>query len=281
MAGLELLTPDVWSTKLLMNLNKNLVYGAVVNRDYEGEITGFGNSVKINNIGRVTVASYTKNTNINAAEDLTAEQRTLLIDQQKYFNFQIDDIDKAQNNPKVMDAAMMEAGYALADTADIYIASKYADVLAANEIGDDTTPVVPTATDAYDYIVDIVTKMDEANVPKINRWIVIPAWYKGMLLKDKRFTDLSASGMETLKTGEIANIAGCRIFESNNVPNTTGTKYKIMGGYMGTISFADQIVSMEAYRMELRFSDAIKGLHVYGAKTVRPDTLVVMTANKA
>src|ERR1044071_3169188 len=103
----------IWAARLLMNLNKAHVYAqdGVVNRDYEGDITGGGDTVKINSIGRVTIGSYTKNTNIGDPETLTDAQRSLLIDQQKYFNFQVDDVDKAQAKPSVMDEAMKEAGY--------------------------------------------------------------------------------------------------------------------------------------------------------------------------
>ena len=109
--------PAVWSAQLLTDLQKSLVYANLCNRDYEGEIRAFGDQVKINSIGDVTIGSYTKNTDISAAETLTDAQRILIINQAKYFNFQIDDIDKAQQTPKVMSAAMQKAAYGLADVA--------------------------------------------------------------------------------------------------------------------------------------------------------------------
>ena len=53
-----------------------------------------------------------------------------------------------------------------------------------------------------------------------------------------------------------------------------------MAGYDQTISYAEQIVEVQAYRPELRFADAVKGLHVYGAKVVRPDALAVLTVSR-
>jgi len=272
--------PQIWSARLLENLRKNLVFKNVVNTDYEGEIRNYGDTVKINSIGPITVADYTKNTDINPPETLSDAQRMLVIDQAKYFNFLIDDVDAAQSNPKLMDSAMQEAAYALADKADQYLASQY--VYAANAIGDDTTPVVPTATTAYELLVDASIKLDEANIPRTNRWAVVPPWFYGLLLKDDRFVKVGSTNSDrTLRTGEVGEAAGFTIYISNNIANTSGTKYKIMCGHPMAITYAEQISKVEAYRPERRFADAVKGLHLYGAKVIRPEALVVITANKS
>lgn len=121
--SLENFIPEVWSARLLVNLYNTLVYGnpALINTDYEGEIRSQGDTVRIGSIGTVTVGDYSKNTDITAPQTLSDAQSTLTITQQKYFNFQIDDVDKAQQNPKVMGDAMREAAYALANTADKFI----------------------------------------------------------------------------------------------------------------------------------------------------------------
>ena len=59
----------------------------------------------------------------------------------------------------------------------------------------------------------------------------------------------------------------------------TGDDYIVMAGYPGAISFAEQIVKVEAYRPESAFSDAMKGLHLYGAKLVRPTGIATLTAS--
>ena len=46
-----------------------------------------------------------------------------------------------------------------------------------------------------------------------------------------------------------------------------------MAGTDMAISFAGQISKIEAYRPEASFSDACKGLYVYGAKVVEPKAL--------
>lgn len=274
----------VWAAALLTGLHKNLVFAqrGIVNMDYEGEITKQGDRVKINFIGDISIFDVTRNEDIPDPELLDTAATYLDIDQAKGFNFAVDDVDKVQARGDLIESAMGEASYGVRDQADSSIAGLYVDASAANLIGSDSVPIVPTADNAYDYLVDLSVKLDEANVPSGNRWCVLPPWYHGFLLKDKRFIATGTTqGDQTRANGEVGEAAGFRILKSNNIRHTNGTKYKIMAGYPGAISYADQILSVEAYRMEKRFSDAVKGLHVYGRKVVRPQGLAVLTANKA
>lgn len=274
--------PQIWSARLLAHLDKRHVYVNLLNRDYEGEIKNFGDTVKINQIGEVTIKDY-DGKDIDAPEELSGEQQVLTIDQAKYFNFAIDDVDNAQTNPKLMDAAMERSAYAMADVVDQFAANLLAvNVHANNVIGSDAAPIVPTKETAYDNLVDLGTKLTEANVPMAGRWVVIPAWYHGLLLKDPRFVGNGTDyNQAILEGGEVGVAAGFKVYVSNNVPNTEGTKYKIIGGTMAAGSYAEQILKHEAYRPEKRFADAVKGLHVYGAKILQSKCIACLTANKA
>lgn len=276
--------PTIWSAELLVSLKKSLVYGqeGVINRDYEGEISAVGDTVKISGIGAVTIIDYVKNGNLPDPEELTDNTRTLTITESKAFNFQVDDIDKAQQKPKVMQQAMAEAAYGLKNVADQFIASLAEGVAPQNTIGTTAAPVVlANATEAYEYLVDLSTLLDEANVPEEGRFVVVPPFYEGYMLKDDRFVKSGVLPAETrLLNGMIGQAAGFNVLKSNNVPNTAGTAYKIIAGYNGAISYAEQINDVEAYRPEKRFADAVKGLHLYGGKLIRPEGIAVLTVNR-
>lgn len=274
--------PTIWSARLLAHLDKSHVYLNLLNRDYEGEIKNFGDTVKINQVGDISIKDFTKGTDIEAPEDITGEQQVLKIDQAKYFNFAVEDVDNAQTNPKLMDKAMQRAAYAMNDVVDRFAAELLAiNVHQSNVIGSDESPKTPTKADAYDLLVDLATKLTEANVTQVGRWVVIPAFYHGLLLKDDRFagngTDFNKA---ILEGGKVGAAAGFEVFVSNNVPNTSGAKYKIIAGTNEAGSYAEQILNTEAYRPEKRFSDAVKGLHTYGAKVLQSKCIAVMTANK-
>jgi N4-gp56 family major capsid protein len=276
--------PTVWAARLLTALEKSLVYGQanVCNRDYEGEIRAAGNTVKIASISDVTVNDYTKDVDIDPPETLTDASQTLSIDQQKYFNFYVDSIDRAQQNVNVLDEAMRRSAWRLRDLADSYIASIMATAVpVGNTIGDTTTPEVPTKADAYEYLVDLGVKLDEANAPIDGRFCIVPAWFHGLLLKDDRFINAGTLRSDrALANGAVGEAAGFSILKSNNVPNDTGAKYKIMAGHSSATSYAEQILDLHTYKPEKRFGDAVKGLHVYGAKVVRPTALACLIANK-
>lgn len=270
--------PKIWSARLVEHLDKAHVYGMLVNRDYEGEISKYGDTVQINQIGDVTIGDYEGS--VGTPQELDGESQTLTIDQQKFFNFAIDDVDNAQTNPKLMNEAMARASYGMADVTDQYIANLMS-VNAGSTLGTDETPIVPTKEDAYDYLVDLATLLTENNVPMHDRWVVVPAWFHGLLLKDSRFvaggTDVNTA---ILFGGEVGSGAGFRIYVSNNVPNTSGAKYKIVAGTNRATSFAEQLIEVKAYEPEDSFADAVKGLNVYGCKVTQPKGLAVMTVNR-
>lgn len=266
--------PELWNARLLYALEKAHVATNLVNRNYEGEIRNHGDTVHINTIGAITVKSYTKNTDIDAPETLTTTDQTLVIDQAKYFNFQVDDVDKVQAAGELVDTAMGRAAYALADVSDAYLFGVIAAGAAAgNTIGSAAAPVALTASNVYENIVKLKTKLDKANVPNTGRTIVVPPDVHSLLLLDDRFAKSTATaGQEALINGLVGRIAGFDVYMSNNVKTGTGTDtgktpyFEITAQITDATTYAEQIIKTEAYRMESRFADAVKGLHVYGAK---------------
>lgn len=279
--------PEIWSAMLLVALRKALVYAGptVVNRDYEGEIREAGDTVRITSISRPTVGTYTPNQTTITPEELTDAQRTLVVDQAKYFAFKVDDVDRRQALGDVMPQAMREAAYAVADTVDQYVANLYTGVQSANVLGSTGSPIdtYTTPTDAYDdVLVPLRTKLTKANVPTAGRFVVVSPEFYASLLLDSRFIKADESGTtEGLRNGFVGRAAGFDILESNNTPNPSGDTQVIIAGTNAAISFAEQISKTEAYRPESSFSDAIKGLTLYGAKLVRPDCLAIAYINPA
>lgn len=269
--------PEVWSARLLEYLDNVHVYSALLNRDYEGDIRAYGDTVHINQIGDIAINDYTGE-DLAAPEELDSTMMELKIDQAKYFNFQVKDIDNAQSYPKVVDAAMQRASYNINDVIDNYLAGL---LLAGVKSGSTITAQTLTSANAYDYLVDLGVLLNEHNVPMLGRWVVIPPWFHGLLLKDERFVGNGTGyNQAILQGGWVGDAAGFRIHLSNNVPESAGS-YSVIAGTNAAGSFAEQLVELEAYRLEKNFSDGLKGLHVYGAKVTQPDGLAVLKCTKA
>ena len=100
-----------------------------------------------------------------------------------------------------------------------------------------------------------------------------------LLLNDDRFARTgTARGDEVVAKGRIGTIAGFEIYTSNNAPvvaGTTGEVSHIMAGSKMAITYAEQILKTETYKPEKHFGDAVKALHVFGGKVVRPPALAV------
>jgi len=281
--------PEIWSANLLVALRKQLVYAGpgIMNRDYEGEITQSGDTVRITSIGDPTIGTYNANTTTVTPEELTDAQRTLVVDQAKYFSFFVDDIDQRQAKGNVIPEAMSRAAYKIADVVDQYVASFYTGAQTANVLGSTGSPILagPTADTTKSLFYDLVlvplrTKLNRANVQSEGRYVVVSPEATARLLLDSRFIKVNESGTsEALRNGIVGRAAGFDILESNNVPNPTGNVHVIQAGVNRAISFAEQINKTEAYRPEAKFADAVKGLVLYGAKLLRPDSIAVAYAD--
>jgi hypothetical protein len=270
--------PTIWSAKLLTRLRKSLVFGNLVNTDYSGEISAFGDTVKINEIGPISVSSYTRNGSITWGT-LDGTAKYLTVDQQKSWNFMIDDLDSAQTKPKLMDAAMSEAAYAMADASDQFIAGLYgsAGVKSTNvgSSGSVLTQSSPTILRTLSYV---KRYLDEANVPSEGRWGVIPPWFAqkvqaavGGLFSATGVPKPDSAGV--LTTGWVGRVSGIDLYMSNNVSNSAGT-YRCMFGTRSAISFVSQVAKVEALRLQDYYADGVRGLYLYGAKVVQPDCLM-------
>ena len=267
--------PTVWSENLYQELDKKYIAVANCNRDFEGEIKEKGNTVRICGIGDVAVSEYTKNANMSAPLSLSDTARDLKIDQAKYFNFQIDDIDRAQSSPKLMEVAMKNAASALANDADRYVFSLCGQ--AGSTIACDNTNV----ENIVNLIIDARTKLFTNNVADPGDIVIeVTPEIAGMILKAK--VNLSTDNTDVMEAGCIGAIGGCKIFVSNNVQiieGDTGHKHKCLARTKRAIAFEEQLSEIDAYRPELRFADAVKGLHLYGAKVVYPNEMVLLDLN--
>ncbi|MFH8369191.1 N4-gp56 family major capsid protein [Streptomyces sp. NPDC018031] len=269
--------PEIWNADLLVTLEKSLVYAApgVVNRDYEGDISQYGDTVHITSLADPTVGTYTPHTDITI-EDVDDSDTALLIDQAKYFAFEVDDVEKrqARNGGAVLTEQARKAAYKLRDVADQYVAGLMAAGVDAGNLVAEQTLASPS--DAYDLLVDLGVILDNDNVPFENRWAVVTPAFHGLLLKDSRFVAAGdAAGAATRANGMVGEAAGFTIRKSNNSPNGpgAGAGKLVIAGYSGAVTYAEQINKTEATRKEKGFADIVKGLHLYGAKVIRPTGL--------
>ena len=277
--ALELLKPTIWSEQLLRRLNDVLVFRQVCMTEFEQEITNFGQTIKINEIGTITVNDYTStSTGALTIQTLKDAQKLLTIDRAKYTAFWIDRQDYAQITPKVLDSAREQSAWSIANEIDEYVASLYGEAGIAVS-GDTTTGVDVTSTNVLKYVALTAQKHDEMNTPMVGRWMVVPPWFAHKLTMSKIVLDTNNSGV--LASGKLGSYYGIDIYVSNNVPHLSGTdRACIMSGYNGSIALATQVLyTGQAETITVGFKTLVKTLSLYGAKVLRPNNLGILYAD--
>lgn len=261
--------PELWAGTILRTLENNLVATKICNRDYTGEIKQKGDAVHFGSLADPTVKKYEGNVEY---EELDDSKLTLLVDQFDYFAFDVNDIEKAQACVELQNSQANRAAYKLRDECDKYILKLAQDSSIKNIVEDTTLD----SASVLSSIGLMSQKLDEANVPNEQKWIVItPAVKLKLSLAGIKFG--IAEGING-KTGvEWTKELGFNLYVSNNISKTSdaGDVYYCMGGSGSAIGFADQIMDTEIIRRESKFANAVRGLHVYGAKILKPEELVV------
>ena len=262
--------PTMWADSILENLDNAHVFGALANKEYEGTISGAGSSVKISEVGNVSVTAYAGTVNYEELDDASKE---LLIDKKAYAAVSIDDVDNVQSKPKLLSKLSERMAYGMANYIDADIASLYSSA-GITVTGTTDTPTNVTSATTISLFSGAGRELDEANAPQEGRVAVIPPWLKEKMILAKIIRDTDNSA--TVTNGFVGRFLGFDVYVSNNVSHSGTTWYAPMFFIRDmTIGFASQLNKVEALRAETSFEDKLRALTIYGRKVLYPATLAV------
>ncbi len=270
--------PELWSQKLNNMLEKNCVMLQCVNRNWEGEIKNQGDTVKIITPAEVSVSTLTDDT--ISYSSLTPTSMDLKIDQKKFFAFKIDDVSAVQSNTDIMEAHLTNAKKAIEEVQDSYLLGLHTDVPTANIVGSEDSPITLSKTTIYENFVNLALalKNSDAVHSGVRPWVVINPTIESYLLQSSEFISAYNVADETLREGSIGRIAGMDVLVSTNLTDVN-SKYYVLAGTNEAITFASQLSKIESLRDKDSFSDLVRGLYLYGAKTVQPKALAKMVVS--
>lgn len=288
--SIDIFKPEIWSARLQRHLDRVTVYAQpqVCNRDWEGEIAEAGDTVHINKLGDPTILTYVPGVDMAAPQRPDGTTLALVVDQFKAFNVAIDDVDNAQTKPKLLDGFSTRAGVKMAQTIDSFVGATMAVAVTTNVIGTDVSPVVVKADGTgdftpYQFAVEYRRLLASHDAPLDSLWMAISTDLESEFLQDPKFTE-GGGGIgdaSVVRNGQIGRVAGFDILRTTGTPSSPGSggspvaNHKMIGGAGNyATTFANQLTKMEAYRIQNQFGDAVKGLEVYGAKVLEPETLV-------
>lgn len=267
MAYNKYFVPQIWTAKIMRTLEDNLVAKKICSTQYEGQIKRAGDTVHFNGLEDPTISTYDGTVDY---ETLNDNRVSLVIDQQKYFAFKVGDIEKAQANVDMKGSQAERAAYGLKKVADSYVLGLYTNADAANKVeGDAGAAIEITTANVLSNVAKIAQKLMEQNVDEKDISLVIPPWLKLKL----ELAGIKFSINDGINgTGGMAwtDQLGFNTFVTNNLPGTNAAGHHILACSKTAIVYADQIVDTESLRLESSFADAVRGLHVYGAKVIKP-----------
>lgn len=266
--------PVVWSKFIEHELPKITVFKNDCDFKFDKEAKE-GERLKILGVGRPTLKDYVPNTDIDGPETPADTSVYLDIDQLTYFNYYIDDIDKAQTVKGLMQALQVETTRGIAEKEDKFI---------AEQVGKNAGKKFASAS---------VTTADAAKAAIDKAFVEL--WKNGVTTKDKvtiylcpwmydlfenKITDLKTDNDKLIKDGILGFYRGAAVKMSNNLFND-GTDDYVIVKTSKAYAYANGIDKMIAYAPEKRFGDAIKGLNTYGGKMVRPKEAVVLKVHNS
>ena len=287
--------PSVYSKKVLNFFRKSSVIEAITNTDYAGEITAYGDSVKIIKEPVISVSDYTRGSDTTATK-LTDQETSLVVDSAKAFKFIVDDIETKMSHVNFKEVASSSAAYALKDAFDAAVianmfsglsasapdhvlgADSATDLAAGVFDGSGAADLGQSETDPLDLMARMARLLDEQNVPEEGRWFVAsPDFYEVLGQSSSKLLNVDFNaGQGSIRNGLVSSgkLRGFDMYKSNNIAATTNAAGKCLAGHISSTATAQTIISTEVLRDPSSFGDIVRGLHVYGSKVLRPEAIV-------
>ena len=300
--------PSIFSQKVLKFFRRASVAEDITNTDYTGEIENFGDTVNIIKEPTLTVTAYQRGSVVNP-QDLADDQITMTVDQANAFAFKIDDIEERHSHVNFEALATSSGAFALKRKFDANILQAMSDgagIAGADDaslsggltttntaLGTASAPINVEADDAGINLMLLMARvLDDQSVPEENRWFVAPPiFYEKMFQAGNKMAEVQVTGdaSSNLRNGLATpgTLAGFRCYKSTALNSTAGTdqvtlsgvatdasENVIMAGHISSTSTASHIAKTEVVRSTESFSDVVRGLHVFGRKVLRPESIV-------
>lgn len=293
--------PALWSGKLAQKFYQTTVFGEIANTDWQGDITGMGDTVIINTIPTINIFDYNVGMNLQY-EVPTPTTITLNINKGKYFGVNVNDVLELQSKPRLMDVFTNDAAMqmkikidtdVLLGTFDQGAASNQgaaAGAISGNyNLGTNATPLSLTPSNILSTITAMASVLDEANVPETDRFLVITPTERQMLMNSNLAqAQFMGDASSIMRNGKIGQIDRFTVYVSNLLPraaanqNYTGgadagkpKRHAIIAGHKSAITFASQIAKVETMQNPNDFGNLVRGLNVYGYKVVNQPGLAM------
>ena len=303
--------PTLWSGKLLAKFYQNTMLSEIANTDYEGELKNQGDTIRIRLAPSISISDYTVGQNLSY-EVPTPIFQDMQVTKGKYFGVQVNDVLAYQSDMNLMNMFTEDAAKQLKiaienevffnnmvteGAASVNKGATAGAISAAYNLGTDVTPIdQATPENVLKAILRMSTVLDEQNVPEDGRWLVISPFDRHLLMQSNiAQAYFTGDAQSTIRSGKIGMLDRFTVYVSNLLPKGEAGKALVAGlsatssggavtnakarrtmvaGTKAAMSFALTVNKTEPLRNQTDFGDIVRGLAVYGRKTVKPEALV-------
>lgn len=290
--NIQAFVPEVWSRKLALAEKKMTNFlNNFCNRDWEGDIKQFGDTVRISVpdpenivIGHGVIAD---------TSSIYPTQRVMTINKSMNFAFKINDIEKAQSQIDMVEGSSALAMQKMQDLISLELQQSVFDNDEVETYGTSAAPIEINQDTSYDFAVDLRVKLTAKGVlnsegfytykgsaeqaKQLSPMLVVTPEIYGEFLKSRVLTHPTVAGDDILQSGERKQIAGFDITVDTMLTQVTGaseTAFPYIAGTKMGITFANQFDVMETLRDLDSFADIVRGLELYGYEIIQPNSLI-------
>ncbi len=284
----------LYSAQVLANLDPAHVWADACNTNYEGEVKGQGDVLKIFTVGRPTPASYTVGTTTITYERIRPADQVLKIDQDTHWAIAEDYLEAMLSKIDTLNELAKEGAWALVDGSDVFLAKAMA---AAAGTTHTSSQIGNGASDlkAYDLMEQMAEDVKNASATTpMDLHFFCPFWFMTFLRTDVRFSGFGTDASRRTARGErIVELAGLTIHETANALDSAGTGVDVDGPINtviccskrattwgrhipeeGMVQFLDSNINPD------NFDKRMRARYVYGATVVYPQLIVKCVVTK-
>jgi hypothetical protein len=310
--------PTLWSGKLNAKFYQNTMLSEVTNTTWEGELKNQGDTVRIRTAPTISISEYEVGNNLSY-EVPTPIFTDMQINKGLYFGVQVSDVLGYQSDMDLMNMFTEDAAKQLKIKMEdeVFFNSFVTEgpaaanegatagaISAAYNLGTDTTPVDQgTPENVLNAILRMSSVLDEQNVPEDGRWLIMTPFDRHLLMQSN-IAQAYFTGDQTsiVRSGKIGMLDRFTVYVSNLLPRGAAGKALVSGltdtstggtvsnakvrrtmiaGTKDAVGFAMTVNKTEPLRNQTDFGDIVRGLAIYGRKTLKSEALVVAQVGSA
>lgn len=283
--------PAIWSDEVIASFKKKLVMANLIkSMSFVGKK---GDTVHVPKPTRGTASVKAASTQVNLQ---AATEGEVLISINRHFEYSrlIEDIVGVQALASLRSFYTQDAGYALARQIDsdliqlgrvVQGGSGTAAYSGATSGADGTTAYVAGANTGLGALTDVairraIQRLDDADVPMDDRFLVVPPSAMNSLRGTSRYTEQAFIGSgDAIRTGKMGDLYGTSVYVTSNADTTSGTtacRIALMAHKdFGVLAMQRDVRSQTQYKQEY-LADLLTSDVLYGTAELRDDAAVAL-----